>query len=108
MAGETSLPSDHDKIVELCTSGNSDLTGKNAAPPEDDVVPDLDQIINHRAGADNRVIPGSPIDRRIGADIDIVANDDPSELWDFDRHICIGSEAEPRLANADPRVHDNP
>jgi hypothetical protein len=108
MAGETSLPSDHDKIIEPCTSGDAGLTGENAAPPENDVVPNLDQIINHRAGPDNGVIPGSPIDRRIGADIDIVANDDPSELRDFDRHICIGSEAEPRLADANSWVDDNP
>mgnify|MGYP001552958627 CR=1 FL=1 len=76
MAGKPALAADHDKIAEFGAARNAHLTGENAAAAENDVVPDLNQIINHRAGADHRIVARAAIDRRIGADIDIVAYDD--------------------------------
>ena len=49
MAGKPALPADHDKIAEPRAAGDADLTGQDAAPPEHHIVPDLHQIINHRA-----------------------------------------------------------
>ena len=74
MTGEPCLSPDHDKIIEPGASRDADLTGQDATTTENDVVPDLHQIINHRARADHRVVPGAAIDRGIGADIDIVAD----------------------------------
>ena len=104
MAGEPGLPSHHDKIAEPGAARDADLTGQNAAATENDIVPDLHQIINHRARADHGIVSGAAVDRRVGADIDIVADDDPPELRDLDRAARIGREAEPGLA--DPHARD--
>ena len=85
VAGEPGLPSHHDKIAEPGAARDADLAGQDAAAAEHDIVPDLHQIIDHRARADDRVMPRAAVDRRIGADIDIVADHDPPELRDLDR-----------------------
>ena len=77
-----------------------DLPGQDAAAPEHDVVGDLHQIINHRAGADHGVVTRAAVDRGVGADVDIVADDDAAELRHLDRARLVGSEAEPGLADA--------
>src|SRR5260370_337801 len=71
MAGEPALPTDHDEIIELCAPGNTDLTGEDAAPPENDVVPDLHQIINHRTRADHCIATGPSLDRRIRSNVHV-------------------------------------
>ena len=87
--------------------GNADLAGQDAAPSEHDVVADLHQIINHRAGADHSIVTRAAVDRGVGADIDVVADDDPAELRDLDRSGPIGSKAETGLADPNPRMqHD--
>ena len=107
MAGEPALPADHDKVIEPRAPGDADLTGKDATPTENHVVPDLHQIINHRAWADHSIVPGSAIYSGVRADVDIVADHDPAELRDLDRSDRIGREAEPVLADPHSRVqHD--
>jgi len=108
MAGEPTLSPNHDKIVEPSAPGYPDLTGENAASPENDVVPDLDQIINHRAWTDHGVGPRPPIDRGVGAYVHIIADHDSSELRDFDRTRWVGRETEPFLTDPHARVqHDS-
>jgi hypothetical protein len=99
MAGEPTLTPDHDKILKPRAPRDPDLTGENAASPENDVVPDLHQIINHRASANHGVGSGSSIDRGVGADVHIIANQDPAELGDFDRTRPVRRETEPVLAD---------
>jgi hypothetical protein len=108
MAGKPSLASDHNEIIKPRASRDADLPGKNAAATEDDVVPDLNQVINHRAGPDNRIVPRSPVDRSISADVNIVADQNAPELWDFDRCFRVGSEPEPLLTDTHPCVQHNP
>ena len=47
---------------------------------DDDVVPDLDEIINFRALADDRILKGAAVDGRVGPDLDVVLDDDPADL----------------------------
>src|SRR5215831_502038 len=107
MASEPPLPTDHDEVIKPCASRNAHLTGKNATPAEHNVVPNLNKIINHRAGSDHRIVPRSPIDRRIGANIDVVTDQNAPQLGDFNRAVLVGSEPEPVLANPHTWVHDN-
>src|SRR6266566_2358826 len=51
VTGQTALPADHDEIVELGAARDANLRDDHATPANDDVVPDLHQIINHRAVA---------------------------------------------------------
>jgi hypothetical protein len=47
-------------------------------------VPELDQIINFGAFADDRVAESAAVDSGIGADFDVVLNDYAAELGDFE------------------------
>src|SRR5439155_9777140 len=100
MAGKPGLSSDHDKIANLCAAGNPNLSGHDATPAKNDIVPDLHQIIDHRARTDHGVVSGAAIDRRVGADIDIIADDHPPELRDLDRPPGVRREPESGLADA--------
>ena len=77
-------------------------------PPNHDVVPDLDEIINFRALADDRVLKGAPIDGRIGADLDVVLDDDPADLRHLEVPAGAHGEAEAVLADAHARMDDDP
>jgi len=99
MASESGLSSDHDKIADLCAAGNPDLSGQDAAPAENDIVPDLHQIIDHRARTDHGVVSRPAVDRRVGADIHIIADDHPPELRDLDRPLGVRREPESGLAD---------
>ena len=75
--------------------------------PIDDVVGDLHEVIDLGALADHRVAAGAAIDRGVGADLDIVLDDDPADL----RHLQVPAgphgEAETVLAEAGARMDDD-
>ena len=56
----------------------------HAVPPDLHIVADLHQIIDLGALADHRVAQRAAVDRGAGADLDIVLNDDPAQLRNFD------------------------
>ena len=51
---------------------------------------------------------GAAVDRGVGADIGIVADDDPAELRHLDRAGRIRRKAEAGLADPHPRVQHDP
>src|SRR5260221_10552105 len=108
VTGQAALPTDHDEIVELGAARDANLRDDHATPANNDVVPDLHQIINHRAVADHRVEPGTAVDRGIGADLDIVADDDAAELRHPDMTAGIRREAEAFLSDTRPRQDAHP
>ena len=63
------------------------LADDHAMPADDDVVPDLHEIINFRAFADDRVLERAPVDALIGADLDVVLDDDTADL----RHLEVAA-----------------
>ena len=100
MAGQTDLAGNHDEIPELCAPGTSRLGNKDATPTEHDVVTDLHQIINHRTRADDRIRPGTAIDRGVGADFDIIADNHTPQLRDLDMAARARGKAEAVLTDA--------
>ena len=76
--------------------------------PRRDVVPDLHQVVEARAGADHRVLQRATIDRAVGADLDVILQDDPAKL----RHAVEASggdgEAKTLLADARARIDIDP
>src|SRR5690242_11381006 len=100
MAGESRLPSDHHIIAKPGAARNAHLRDDNAAAADLHVVPDLHEIINHSARADDRIRPRAAIDGRVRTDLDIVADDYAPELRHLDRRIGIGREAEAVLPDA--------
>ena len=75
--------------------GHDDAAAANAR-----VVPDLDQIINFGALADDRVAESAAIDRRVRADFHIVLDDDAAELRYFEVARRAADVAEAVLADA--------
>src|SRR5271154_1648509 len=63
MPAQADLTAYHDMIAELGAAGDAYLRDQDAATSNLDVVPDLHEIINHGAGADDRVRSGAAVDR---------------------------------------------
>src|ERR1700733_4730578 len=100
MTRKPGLAAYHNEIADLGAAGNPGLRGQDTTAAKHDIVADLHQIIDHRARPDHGIVPGAAIDRGIGADVDVVADDNPAELRDFDRGAGIRRKAEPGLPDA--------
>jgi hypothetical protein len=75
MSGDPDLPADGDEITQLAgRAGDAGLRRNDTVPAHHDVVGDLHQIINHRAGADNRVRPCAAIN---GAELAPISTSSP-------------------------------
>ena len=107
MAGEAGLTAERGEIVEDAGAGNAALRDEHAMPADDDVVADLHEVVDLGALADDGVAVGAAIDRRAGADLDVVLDDDAADL----RHLEVAArahrEAEAVLADARAGMHDD-
>ena len=77
-------------------------------PADDDVVPDLHEIINFRAFADHRILKSAAVDGCIGADLDVVLDDDPADLRHLEVAAGAHGEAEAVLADPHAGMDDDP
>ncbi len=76
-----------------------DLRHQHAIAADLNVVPDLDQIVDHGAGADDGIRAGTAVERGVGANFHIVADDDAAQLRHFDEAIGIGRKTETVLSD---------
>src|SRR5262249_58003253 len=83
MVGDSGLGCDDDVIPQLGAAAKADLAHNEAVAPDDDVVGDVNQIVYLCALGDDRVAEGAAIDGGIGADLDVIADDDIAELKHF-------------------------
>ena len=68
--------------------------------PIADAVRDLHQVVDLRAGADAGLADRRAIDRRVGADLDVVFDHDVGVLRDLEvRAVRLPREAEPVAAD---------
>ena len=102
------LAAHDDEIAELGRARNADLPDDHAMPADDDVVPDLHQIINFRAFADDRILKGPAVDGLVGADFHVVLDDDPADLRHLEVAPAAHGEAETVLADPHARMDDDP
>src|SRR5258708_13353444 len=102
MIGDADLATHHDAVADHRAAGDADLAADDAAAAEAHVVADMDEIIEHRAGTDHRIAGGAAVDRAIGAQLDVVLDDDAPELQHAQEPFGAGHEAEARPADADP------
>ncbi len=84
MVRNAGLASKHDEVAKLATAGNAYLRDNYAVTAGPRVVPNLHQIINLGALADDGVAQRSTIDRRAGADLHLVLDDDATELGNLE------------------------
>src|ERR1700722_7275994 len=80
MIGDTDLASQYDEIAHLDTARDADLGGDQTMPPDRAVVGDLHQIVDLGSLADRRVAGRAAVDCRIGANLDIILNNDAPRL----------------------------
>ncbi len=99
MPGEPDLTTQHDVVIKLYAAGYADLGDDHAAPAQPHVVSDLHQVIDHAPVADNSIRAGAPINRGVGADLDIVVDDDPAQLRHLDVFGRVWREAEAVLTD---------
>ena len=87
--------------------GDADLRDDDAVPADLDIVADLDLVIDLRPLADHRVAVGAAVDRRVGADLDVVLDDDAADLRDLGMASRTHGKAETVLADAHTGMDDD-
>src|SRR5665213_1639182 len=108
MTDRSGLSADGDKVAKPGTAGNTGLGHQDAISSDLNVVRHLNQIVDHGAAADHRVRAGAAIDRGIGANLDIVADDDTAQLRDLDEALGIDGKPEAVLPDATAREQSDP
>ena len=107
MAGQAGLAAEGGEIADHGRARNAALRHQHAMAADDDVVGDLNQVVDLGSLADDRVAVGAAVDRRPGADLDVVLDDDAADL----RHLEVPArperEAEAVLADMDAGMDDD-
>src|SRR4051812_14595522 len=80
VAGNSDLAENHTSVFHSNRSRNPDLRHDEAETPNTHVVRDLYEIVNLRTRADHRVVDAAAIDRRVGADLDVVLDDASADM----------------------------
>jgi hypothetical protein len=88
---------EHDEILKCHAARYSGLRCQQTMSPDGHIVTNLDEIVDLGALADNGVAICAAIDRRAGADLHFVLNNDATELGRF-RVTEAKHKAEPVLA----------
>src|SRR5262245_9513876 len=65
------------------------MRNDHAVPADDDVVGDLNEVVDLRTLTNDRVRQRSSVDRRVGPDLDIIADDHAADL----RHLHVALRA---------------
>ena len=105
--GDAHLAAQHGEIADRHAAGNPDLGDDQAMPADRAVVSDLDQVVDLGALADDRVAGGAAVDRGIGADFDVVLDDDAAGLRDFLMALRRRQIAKAVLADAGASMDDD-
>ena len=100
-------PPMRDEILDRRRAGDADLGDDHAMPADDHVVGDLDQIVDLGALADHRVAAGAAVDRGVGADLDVVLDDDAADLRHLQVPLRSHGEAEAVLPDAHAGMEDD-
>src|SRR5579863_10014667 len=95
VARDSRLPGCDDADADLRTSGDSDLTAQRGVLTHLDVVPDLHEIVDLRAAADDGRAGDGSVDARAGADLDAIADDYVADLRDLDLFCADAHVTEP-------------
>src|SRR5215217_4497662 len=75
---------DQDAIADLRAAFNSNLAGDPAMATDANVVGNLNLVIEIRALTDNSIVHCTAIDRRTGADLDVILDNHAADLHDLD------------------------
>src|SRR6266850_459999 len=105
--GHAHLTRQHDAAPQLRAARHADLGHEDRVLTHLDVVPDLDEIVDLGAAADDRVAEGRAVDRAVGADLHVVLHDHPARLGDLAVARAVEGEAEAVGADDGAGVHEH-
>ena len=80
VAGHADLPGQRHVVFNRHTARHADLRRQQHVAADGDAVRDLHEVVDLGAGADARLANGGTIDGRVGADLDVVFDDDAADL----------------------------
>src|SRR3954451_7344267 len=106
MPGHAHLAANQDKITERRRSRNTGLRNDDAMAPDRNVVADLNQVVDFRAFADHSVEERAAINCGVGADLDVVLNDDTADLRHLRVRLVAEREAETILTDLHASVQN--
>ena len=75
-----------ESVADGGTAGNAGLRGDHGVFADLDVVRDLDEIVEFRSAPDDGGFQRAAVDAGVGADLDVVFDDDSADLREL--HIC--------------------
>ncbi len=107
MARQPRLTAEGGEVADHGRAGNARLRDENAVAADDDIVADLHEIIDLRPLADDRVAIGAAIDRRAGADLDVVLDDHAADLRHLEMPARPHREAEAVLTDVRAGMDDH-
>ena len=87
-------PTYHATLADPRTPGDADTARDHGMVPDDAVVPDLDLIVQLDAIANDRIVQGSPIDRGIGSDFDVITDHHAADLRNLDPGALVRGKSE--------------
>ncbi len=96
MTRHTDLAAQHHVVANHGAAGDAHLRGQQGISSDDDAVRDLHQVVDLGARLDARFPDGRAIDRRVGADLDVVLDHDRRDL----RNLLVRAVVAMREAEA--------
>ena len=105
---DAALPRHPHVVADDRAAGDSRLCGQKNAPPDRDAMGDVNEIVDLRARFDARFTDRRAIDRGIGANLDVVFDDDLGVLRNLQmRAVGLSREPEPVAADDHAVVQDD-
>src|SRR5690606_38058379 len=101
---------DHTTLPDRRAAGDARSSRHRRVRPDAHVVGDLHEVVDLHAVLDDGVVDRAPVDRRVRADLDVVADDHRAELRHLDPAAVRETlrEAEAVRADHGAGVHDAP
>ena len=84
MADDPYLAAEHDVFAGFYGAGDAGLSGDDVVFTDFDVVSDLDKVVDFGSFTDDGGFEAGPIDGGVGADFDVVFENDDAELFELD------------------------
>ena len=107
VVGDADLPGEEAVAAHARGPGNAGLGRRDGVLADLHVVADLDQVVELHAAADDRRVGFGAVDAGVGADFDVVLDDDVAQLGDLvESAFGIGHESESVGTDHGPGVED--
>ncbi len=104
MFRNATLASEHRKIPDYGTSGNTCLTCYHHTVTKLNIVGNMYLVIDHHTVPNNRVLDGATNDRRVGTDSDIITDEHATNVRDTADTIARDRESEALRADTGTRL----